>query len=675
MTRLTERLGATDEPLRAALASLSHERDSEGFFEAIYEIGKDLEDEGRVELAATLYQSIAEALPDAGVARRSRSRLDAILGRGAVLPRAEFLGRRFAETSSDPVTLTAMSTAGAVFRMTRLACLIGSRPLATPTFANAVALISETTAFTATVRAGNSLLNRPQDWSSRALAKEFAGGALSLFGLRAAGTASGYILRGLGTSPGLARDLLRLSLPQAGMFAGILLAHRLEQSIGLRPRLSGETTLTDGFATLLQFQVGGRAAHQLLGEGHGLSERRAKLIRDTQLRFEGLNLGPRPNFSFAPLWAASLWLGGCHLHGNSWEHLSSLIGASLPMVAMAFWAPPRNRGNALRILTDLQTRPLRDLSGPIGDFAQYVTQGRRLSPAQFKAGFDRLLEVMRLSDNLESSESIRDALADKTLDAMARRLESHHVGSDHVQTFLETLTERRAHGDYFTLTLRVERQLARKKNLLADQYEHLGDFALEALEETGEDGEVPLAAQEVLEALLQNPRAPTSTLNKILESRRHNSDIWRPLAQRTLIEALRHPGLEETQRGDLFGELNTLFNSTASAEAASEIASIHQKLMTRVSPSDIEHQPLLATLASLCARFQIIPPERLFKDFMVHFDNPSLNQAQQRAMRECIRQALGHSPGTMAEYVNALTPSGLEHLTEDLAMELNQFLV
>jgi len=534
LTRLTERLGREAGPIREALASLLHESDSDIFFEAVYEIGKNLEKGGRVEIAAILYQSIDEALPDANVGRRSRASLDAILGRGAVLPRAEFLARRFAETSSDPVLLTAMTAAGATFRVMRLGLLsrfatsassiLGWRPLAARAGANTLAFISETATFTGTVRAGNALLGRSQDWSWRGISTEFASGTLSLLGLRGAGALSGRAVRALGKNPSLARNLLQISIPQAGMLTGILFSHRLERSLGLRPELPGETAMTDALVTLMQYNVGARMAPRILGERSDLLERRADLVGETMLRPERLQFRGPMHPSLVSLVTGSLCLAGCQLHGSSWEQLGTLLGSSLPLLGMALWAPPRRVNNALRILTDLQTQPLPNLLRPVSDLSQYVAQGRRLSPDQFKVGFNRLLDVMRASDEIDSEPSVSDELADRAMESIATILDNEHIGSAHVQPLIEALPEQTRRRDYFSLSLRVERRLARKRNLLPHQYEALGQYATRALNEPNDDPEVPVAAQEVLEGLLENPKVPAPILTSILESRRHNAD-------------------------------------------------------------------------------------------------------------------------------------------------------
>ncbi|MCC6272711.1 MAG: FHA domain-containing protein [Deltaproteobacteria bacterium] len=205
------------------------------------------------------------------------------MGRGAAGPRAEFLLRGLAQQASDPAAIFAMGAAGSVFRMTRLAAL--SRLASTPSAnvltrglgarlsAGALGFLAEAPAFTAASRLGHAALGRDQDWSLRAIGREFAGGALTLLGLKAFGGLSGLALRRYAQGPGLSSGLMRALLPQAAMLAGILASHRLEARLGLREHHDGATEFTDALATLLQFHAGGRLAHQAFGEAQSRGDR------------------------------------------------------------------------------------------------------------------------------------------------------------------------------------------------------------------------------------------------------------------------------------------------------------------------------------------------------------------------------------------------------------------
>ena len=275
--------------VRRELESLTRESDDGLYLEGLMTVAGREERAGRTDVAAELYAAVLQEAGAAGTepVQRLRSRaqtsLDAILGRGAAGPRAEFLLRGLALQASDPAAIFAMGAAGSVFRMTRLAALsrlaltpsgnILTRGLGARVSAGALGFLAEAPAFTAASRLGNAALGREQDWGLGAIGREFAGGALTLLGLKAFGGLSGLALRRYAQGPGLASSLMRAVLPQAAMLAGILSSHRLEARLGLREQHDGATEFTDAFATLLQFHVGGRLAHQAFGESHARGER------------------------------------------------------------------------------------------------------------------------------------------------------------------------------------------------------------------------------------------------------------------------------------------------------------------------------------------------------------------------------------------------------------------
>ncbi len=299
--RASRRFGAA---AAAELRSLAREGDAGLRAEGLLALARREEAAGRVEAAAELYAGVvqeADALAAGQVQplrTRAQASLDAILGRGAVGPRAEFLLRNLAQQASDPTMLFAMGAAGAVFRMTRLATL--SRLAATPNpgwmtqllgagrLASLTGFALEAPAFTLAARLGNEALGRPQDWSGGALGRDFASSYLVLGGLKLAGWASGAAYRRLANPVGAVRERpLQTLFQQGGMLTGILLGHSLEEHLGLRPHHDGATTLTDSLALLLQFHVAGRLTRQAFGP------RFAAWERGLDLQSEALARAPR----------------------------------------------------------------------------------------------------------------------------------------------------------------------------------------------------------------------------------------------------------------------------------------------------------------------------------------------------------------------------------------------
>ncbi|MCC6274160.1 MAG: hypothetical protein IT572_11920, partial [Deltaproteobacteria bacterium] len=260
--------GAVEEML-----SLAAERDARVLGEGLISLGIRLENAERLDAAAGVFAVVAGALREGPLQGRARARLDAILGRGAVLPRMEFLGRRLAAQASDPAMIAGMAGAGLAFRMTRLAALsrlsAGSGFLSRPWVARGLANVAgfgvESVAFTGSVRAANAALGRTQDWSARALWQEYAAGTLTLGALKLTGALARLGVSRIGPHPSILGRFTQAALPQAALFGGILLSHDLEARLGLRPHVDGATSITDALGTLLQFHVGGRLAREVSG--------------------------------------------------------------------------------------------------------------------------------------------------------------------------------------------------------------------------------------------------------------------------------------------------------------------------------------------------------------------------------------------------------------------------
>lgn len=323
--------GAVREELRA----LERETDPSLFLEGLLACAARREAAGDLELAAEIYSSIAGTNLGTQQGRAQRA-LDAIVGRGAAGPRAEFLLRRFAEQASDPAALFAMGAAGAVFRLTRVATLgrltvspganLFTRGFGARATASLAGFVLEAPAFTLAGRAANAALGRTQDWSGEALARDFASSYLVLGGLKLAGWGSGAAYRGLAGPAGAVRERpLRTLFQQTGMFGGILLGHSLEERLGLRPHVDGATTFVDSLALLLQFNVAGNLTRQAFGP------RFAAWERGLDLRAETLDNALPTRLSGPGFGGLQLAWAGPGPHSSS-RHLSAEI---VPPHAMA----------------------------------------------------------------------------------------------------------------------------------------------------------------------------------------------------------------------------------------------------------------------------------------------------------------------------------------------------
>jgi len=262
-----------DETGRRELESLRSESDPQLLAEGLLNLGIRLEQADRVEAAAAIFSELAERNlgPES---QRARQGLDAILGRGALGARSEFLLRRLAREAADPAMLAGMAGAQAVFGLTRMALL--SRLAASPTasfftrgfgaraLASAGAFAVEAPSFVGFTRGAQAALGRDQDWRLATLSREVASSYLTLGAMKLTSW-------GMQTLFPRSQGWSAAFYQQAGMLGGIALSHRLETSLGLRPQVDGATTLVDSLALLLQFHVGGRLMQGAFPEIEGFS--------------------------------------------------------------------------------------------------------------------------------------------------------------------------------------------------------------------------------------------------------------------------------------------------------------------------------------------------------------------------------------------------------------------
>ncbi|MCC7345467.1 MAG: hypothetical protein IT573_11050 [Deltaproteobacteria bacterium] len=267
------------------LEALGRETDPEIFYRDLMNFGRRLE-AAQPELAAELYSAVLQETPAVGAVppltgdKRERTLaqegLDAILGRGALGPRAEVLLRRLTREALEPSTLFAMGAAGAVYRMTRLTTLRGLLQLPPglltrgPGLKGAAALAGfalEAPAFALGAKLGGAALGRGQDWRGETFGREVASSYLVLGGLKLAGWGGSAANRRFVAPVGALREgPLQMLFQQGALLTGIQLGHALEERLGLRPRLDGATTLVDSLALLLQFHVAGALSRPLFGK-------------------------------------------------------------------------------------------------------------------------------------------------------------------------------------------------------------------------------------------------------------------------------------------------------------------------------------------------------------------------------------------------------------------------
>ncbi len=297
------------------LFSLRKECNPEIFFAGLLVLGQRLENVGKLELAAEVYSAIS-GFPAVGasaanhwrtvplqIRTAAESRLRSLRGEGPFGGKFESLLRAFAEGATDPAAIFAMGAAGASYKLVRLGAL--GRLLASPArnffttgfgARGSAALLGfavEAPTFTLAGKLGQEALGRTTPWDSGALFQELASGAIVLGSLKSVGFGASvgarHFLKG-NISPLNAMGMKLF--PQAGMLGGILLGHRIEESVGLRDRADGANTLADSLVTLLHFNIAGQLSRKAVGKTWETREREldftAGRIQKSPLTLDGL---------------------------------------------------------------------------------------------------------------------------------------------------------------------------------------------------------------------------------------------------------------------------------------------------------------------------------------------------------------------------------------------------
>lgn len=324
-------------PESAELASLQRELDPELRAEGLLRFAGRLERRGNEAEASAIYQSLIDENSNASA--RAREQLSVLHGGGAFGARAEKLLGRFVEQASDPAMLVGMGVAGSVASLARLGILarLAASPSAWLTrggaarfLAGAGALALEAPAFTISTRFANSLLGHRQDPSLQAWGHELASGYLLLGALRLSGT----------LVQAMPQNYSRPLFQQAGLFAGVLVAHGAEVALRLRRPQPFDATALEALSTVLQFHVGGRLSREILGRGH------AAFTREIELRGAALGVAARPN-SFDPISPRGIALAfagpASHLRLNS--RADSSPSSQIMMMASVGEGSKSNAGN------------------------------------------------------------------------------------------------------------------------------------------------------------------------------------------------------------------------------------------------------------------------------------------------------------------------------------------
>jgi len=376
--------------------SLAQESDPALLGAGLLRLAQRLADQDKLDWALKIYGGLKQAAgnpalaggvaaPFQDVAKKAEAREQAILGQGAGGGRFEFLLKRFAKDATDYKTILPMMAGSFVGQLAetavlgRLAGTARSGLMASrfaPTLVSAGAgYVPEFVTFALMNRAmaakpEGSLLD---DLERSALSI----GALKLMG--ALGNQAFLRLHGVGEL-GVATRLTGLTqfnqfaISQSSVFMGMLLSHKLEERMGLRPKTDNGTFVTDTLTSMLSMSVGAHLGQQALGSRFARFQQELRLrASNSEEKLQTKGFGPTPDFA----------LDGPPLPGRN-SAPKSLIPPSWSLMEF-------EEGEKARALQESASQ------APALQAQSSETQGERPPPPQFTQHLqlsDKLLETM-----------------------------------------------------------------------------------------------------------------------------------------------------------------------------------------------------------------------------------------------------------------------------------------
>lgn len=280
--QLADRFGSED---FSRLVGLSRLRNSESFYQGLFNIGQSQVRRGNLDFGMLAYQAlgaqwepgpvyIGDDLRSAATSLQARAQreLNAIRGiRGFTRERARFLAGTFIQGATDFATLSAMVGAGATYHALRFGLMgrmaaIGLRGPGVRLTANLFAYSGESLAFVGYGRLGASIFHGQPLVLGENIGHEILGSFIMLGALKLSGASATGLFNQVHQNTFFrnleAMAAQRTAFGGAGMFAGLWGATELEQSAGLEGQTSLGQTLMEVGATWLQFQAMGGVLHR-----------------------------------------------------------------------------------------------------------------------------------------------------------------------------------------------------------------------------------------------------------------------------------------------------------------------------------------------------------------------------------------------------------------------------
>ncbi len=276
------------------ILAISLNPNAEVFWQEALAFGVRLKDKNQVGGAGGVLGAIAQAgdAVPASLRQQASRELDSILGKGSTGLRTEFLVGQFTEQATDWRVIAPMIAGSAVYSLARTTALsrLAGLGRGAKLGSSAMGMAFEVPVFALGTRA----LARHSD-PRRSVADDLWGATLTLGALKMFGAggqaawkrAHGFSEAGVATRMAGSANLSRGVFTQGSMFLGLMASHRLEQAVGLRPKVDGATAVTDTLSSMVALGVGANLGHRILGPG--FTRFQAEVESRAQAISEGLN--------------------------------------------------------------------------------------------------------------------------------------------------------------------------------------------------------------------------------------------------------------------------------------------------------------------------------------------------------------------------------------------------
>ena len=278
--------------------SISQNLNPESFWTEAIHLGVRLKQDLELEKSAAILSFASQDYVPAKLRQTAQAEFDSIIGKGSSGLRSEVLIGSAAHEATNFKMIFPMlgaTVAGQVVGTAVLGELAGGARGAWYSSGLGARALAGTAGFLAEVplfAMGNRALNGGEGTT---IGQDLSRSAISLGVLRLfsfAGNQTFLKLHGFNEF-GMPTRLAGLAkfdqamLPQAFVFGGLMLSHKIEQRYGLRPQMDDATTVTDTFGSMLSMTAGSYLGHSLLGRGFADFQKEMGLRANIFTKFGG----------------------------------------------------------------------------------------------------------------------------------------------------------------------------------------------------------------------------------------------------------------------------------------------------------------------------------------------------------------------------------------------------